>query len=127
VSYRFDPDEQLIVVNARIVGPAGDVMIRLALDTGASSTLIAWNSLKLAGYEPAHAFCHVEMTTGSGTEIVPKIKLKQIESLGKRRRGLGVVAHDLPPTASVDGLLGLDYFRKLHLTIDFRKSSVTLL
>ena len=126
MSVKFDPNKQLIVVRTRIIGPAGDTMIHLALDTGASSTVIGWDALALVGYQLADAYCHVEMTTGSGTELVPKIKLQQIETLGKRRRSLGVVAHSLPSTASVDGLLGLDFFRRLRLTVDFRKNTVKL-
>ena len=126
MSFKFDPREQLVVVTARIVGPAGDVTVHLALDTGASSTLIAWNALKLAGYGLDNQSSQVEMITGSGTEYVPKIKLRQIDSLGKRRRGLEVVAHTLPAGASVDGLLGLDFLRKLRLTVDFRKNTITL-
>jgi predicted aspartyl protease len=126
VNFKFDPKEHLVFVTARIVGPAGDVAVHLALDTGASSTLIAWNALKLAGYGPDNQSSQVEMITGSGIEQVPKIKLKQIDSLGKRRRGLEVVAHTLPPGARIDGLLGLDFFRKLRLAIDFRKNTITL-
>ena len=39
MSQRFDLQERLIIVPARISGPAGDTIVRLALDTGASSTL----------------------------------------------------------------------------------------
>src|SRR5438094_8299444 len=105
----------LIVVEARIVGPAGDAISQLALDTGASSTVIGWNVLDMVGYKPADAIGQVEMTTGSATQLVPKIKLNQLDALGKRRRGLEIVAHSLPKGASVDGLLGLDFFRKTRL------------
>ena len=39
---------------------------------------------------------------------------------------LTIVAHTLPAGASVDGLLGLDFFRKTRLKIDFRKYLVKL-
>lgn len=126
MKYGFDPARQLVVVKTALVGPVGDMMVQLAVDTGASSTVIGWNSLKLVGYGPTNAFGQVHMTTGSGTELAPKTKLAQIETLGKRRRGFSVIAHDLPPTATVDGLLGLDFFRKSRLTIDFRKNFVRL-
>lgn len=126
MSFSFDSTKQLVVVKVRIVGPAGGATLNLAIDTGASATVIGWDSLGIVGYEPADAFGKVQMTTGSKTEIVPKIKLKQIVALGKRRQGLEILAHSLPKGASVDGLLGLDFFRRYKLTIDFRKSTVKL-
>ncbi len=122
----FDPNEQLIVLRTRIVGPAGELTVRLALDTGASSTVIGWESLAFVGYGLGDAVGEVQMTTGSATEHVPKIMLKLLDALGKRRKRFEVVAHTLPIGASVDGLLGLDYFRKTTLKIDFRKYNVRL-
>jgi aspartyl protease family protein len=121
VTYPFDPTENVIIVTTRIAGPGGSMTVDLALDTGATSTLIALNALKVAGYTSAHETGKVEMLTGSGIEVVPKVKLIQIDALGKRRRNLQVIAHTLPKGARVDGLLGLDFFRKTKLTIDFRK------
>jgi predicted aspartyl protease len=101
-------------------------MVHLALDTGASSTVIGWEALAFVGYGKDDAFGQVQMTTGSATEVVPRIKLKQLDALGKRRQDVGIVAHTLPAGASVDGLLGLDFLRKLRLTVDFRKNTITL-
>jgi hypothetical protein len=36
------------------------------------------------------------------------------------------IAHTLPPTAPVDGLLGLDFVRSQQLTIDFRAGQIEL-
>jgi predicted aspartyl protease len=126
VKHKFDSTKQLIVVRAKIVGPTEDTMVQLALDTGASSTVIGWKPLKVVGYLDADVSSHVEMTTSSGTTTVPKITLRKIESIGKHRRGLEVIAHSLPIGASVDGLLGLDFFRKSRLMIDFRKNVLRL-
>jgi hypothetical protein len=37
-----------------------------------------------------------------------------------------VLAHTLPPSAGVDGLLGLDFLRGQVLTVDFRSGRVTV-
>jgi len=68
VSYKFDPRRQLIVARAKLLGPSGDIVVQMALDTGASSSLIGWHALQLVGYDPDDAFEHVEMTTASSVE-----------------------------------------------------------
>jgi hypothetical protein len=40
MTYRFDPAAGLIVVAVRLHGEARDMIVRLALDTGATSTLL---------------------------------------------------------------------------------------
>jgi hypothetical protein len=49
-----------------------------------------------------------------------------MEALGQTRTHFPVIAHTLPPSAPVDGVLGLDFFRNQELTIDFRKGMITL-
>lgn len=66
------------------------------------------------------------MTTASGVEYVPRIAMDRLEELGQHRRGSQVVAHTLPPSTTVDGLLGLDFFRGTRLTIDFANGRITL-
>jgi hypothetical protein len=55
MTYRFDPSQGLVVVPVRLLGPAGDMILRLALDTGATSTLINSEILVLLGYDPTAA------------------------------------------------------------------------
>ncbi len=66
------------------------------------------------------------MTTGTGILTVPRIMLNRLSALGQHQIGLGVLAHDLPVTANVDGLLGIDFLRNKILTIDFSAGSITL-
>jgi hypothetical protein len=68
----------------------------------------------------------VQMTTGSGVEYVPRIAVDRIEALNQDRINLAVTAHTLPPTATIDGLLGLDFPRGHELNIDFRRGQITL-
>ena len=66
------------------------------------------------------------MITGSAVERVSKVVLTRLSALGQHRFGFPVVAHDVPPGAGVDGLLGLDFLRNHALTIDFRAGLITL-
>ena len=123
---RFDPYIGLIVVRATIEGPDGQWSVRLALDTGATVTTIQTAVLVAIGYDPAASVDRLSMTTGSGVEYVARLPIRRIEALGRERADFPVVAHTLPPSATVDGLLGLDYMRGHVLTVDFPRGVVTL-
>ena len=122
----FDRTRGLIIVSCRIAGPAGDTIVRLALDSGATSTMVNWDVLVLLGYDPAALGDRIQITTGSGVEFVPRISVSRIEALSKNVESLAVLAHTLPPTAMVDGLLGLDFLRGARLTVDFMDGTIEL-
>jgi predicted aspartyl protease len=100
--------------------------LRLALDTGATSTVVNVGMLVAVGYDPALAPDRVQVTTGSGVEFVPRLTLDKFVALGQERIDFPVLCHTLPPSAGVDGLLGLDFLRGQSLTIDFRNGRMTL-
>jgi len=124
--FPFDPGQALIIVRAEVVGPGASAVLRLALDTGATWTLINAAILVSIGYAPALVPERLQVTTGSGVEFVPRLNLRKISALGQHRADFPVLCHTLPPTAAVDGLLGLDFLRGQILTIDFQKGSITL-
>ncbi|MEM4284258.1 MAG: retropepsin-like aspartic protease [Candidatus Caldarchaeum sp.] len=125
MSLRFDPSEGLIIVPTRLWGPRGDTVVRLALDTGATRTVVSWDVVVLVGYDPAAVPERVQMTTGSGVEFVPRVFLEKLEALGQERQDFPVLCHTLPPSTTVDGVLGLDFFRGQRLIIDLRAGVVT--
>lgn len=124
MSFHFDPKEGLIVVPTKIWGPKGDSIVRLALDTGATSSLVNWDVIVLLGYDPAIVLERIQMTTGSGVEYVPRVSVEEIESLGQKRKRFSILCHTLPPSATVDGVLGLDFFRGCRLIIDLKTGLV---
>jgi len=126
VNFAFDPQRGLIVVTAELWGPSGSGVLQLALDTGATSTLVNVGMLVAIGYDPALIAERIQVTTGSGVEFAPRVVLQRVSALGQERLGFPVLGHTLPPSASVDGLLGLDFFRGLELTVDFRSGRLTL-
>ena len=73
MSTPFDPSAGLVIVTAEIRGPSAKAVVQLAVDTGATRTLL--NAA-------------------------------------------------LPATKSVAGLVGLDFFRGLTLTIDFKHGRI---
>jgi hypothetical protein len=126
MSLSFNPKEGLIVVPTRLYGPTGDAIIRLALDTGATGTVVNWDLLVLLGYDPAGVPERAQMTTGSGVEFVPRLVVDKIEALGKQKTNFPVLCHTLPPSSTVDGVLGLDFCRGCRLTVDLHTGLVTL-
>jgi predicted aspartyl protease len=126
MSTAFDPQRGLIVVPADLVGPSGSAIIRFALDTGATGTLINVGLLVAVGYDPALSPDRIQVTTGSGVEFVPRVLVQQLTALGHTRTNFAVLGHTLPPSASVDGLLGLDFLRGQVLAIDFRQGRLSL-
>ena len=126
MSYRFAPQEGLIIVPTRVFGPSGDVIVRLALDTGATGTLINTEVLVVLGYDPATALERLQITTGSGIEFCARLAVERLEALGRTLTSFPVLCHTLPPSARIDGLLGLDFFRGCYLGIDFRNGEITV-
>ena len=66
---RFDEKQGLIILAARLWGPTGRVVLKVALDTGATSTIVNVGLLVAAGYDPAIAPDRVQVTTGSGVDL----------------------------------------------------------
>jgi len=125
VSWAFDARQGLIVVQAELVGPSGNIILRLALDTGATTTMISAAPLATIGYDPALSPDRVQVTTGSGVEFVPRLQVSGLKVLGQELLAFPVLCHTLPPSATIDGLLGLDFLRGKKVTIDFRRGQIT--
>ena len=51
----FNPQHGLVIVQAAVHGPSGSAVLRLALDTGATATVINVGMLVALGYYPALA------------------------------------------------------------------------
>ena len=126
MSYRFDPKAGLILVKTKLYGPRGDTIVNLALDTGATWTLISWETAVLVGYDPASIQQRTPITTGSGVEYCPKLNFQAVEALGKAVKNLEVLCHTLPPTSLVDGLLGLNFVRRFDVRLNFKRGYITI-
>jgi hypothetical protein len=78
------------------------------------------------GYDPSLASDRVQVTTGSGVEYVSRLAVSRFKTLGQERACFPILGHTLPPSASVDGLLGLDFLRGQRLEIDFVQGLISL-
>ncbi len=126
MSFSFDAQRGLVIVRAELEGPSGSVILRLALDTGATGTMVNVGMLVSIGYDLSLVANRIQVTTGRGVEYVPRIVLSKITALGQERMDFPVLCHTLPPSASIDGLLGLDFLRGQRVTIDFLQGQILL-
>jgi hypothetical protein len=108
------------------VRPLGSIILTLALDTGATGTMIDVAPLTAVGYDPSLTPERFQVTTGSGVEFAPRVAVTQITTIGQERRHFPVLVHTLPPSTSVDSLLGLDFFRGQAVHIDFRQGTISI-
>jgi predicted aspartyl protease len=126
MTFPFNAAQGLIVVDAETRGPLGNQVIRVALDTGARRTIVHPIRLAAIGHLPSPTQNPVSATTASGVVTMVPVTITAIEALGVDRNNFTVMAHALPKTAKLDGLLGLDFFRGQVLTIDFQKGEIVL-
>ena len=85
MNFSFDPEVGLVIIQSQLVGPSGTVTLNLALDTGASRTLLNEDLLISVGYDLANAVGHSKMTTGSKVEPVALICIDKLIALGQER------------------------------------------
>jgi predicted aspartyl protease len=126
VSVPFDPDGALTYIPVDLFGPTGVTTLRLGLDTGATTTVLNPGALTFVGYDLADALATAPVTTGSQLVFIPRMVVSRLAALGIERHNFVVLAHTLPPTTLVDGVLGLHFLRGHRLTIDFRAGELGL-
>jgi hypothetical protein len=126
VTFSFDPTRRTIIVQVEIKGPARAWMVELALDTGASDTVIDETWIWAVGYTSADAINQHRVVTAGGVVTVLEVPVLSLGALGQTRTGFPVLAHTFPPGVGHDGVLGLDFLRGNVLTIDFPKAEITL-
>lgn len=124
--HAFDPKQGLIFIDVAFTGPAVSRIARLALDTGATTTLVSKEVLNDLGFDLANEPDRVPIMTGSAVTTVARVVLTRITALGRSLCGLPVLAHSLPANAPIAGLLGLDLLRDSELTIDFKAGQIRL-
>lgn len=90
----FNPQAGLVLVRGELFGPSGSIVLRLALDTGATSTMINVGPLATVGYDPSLVPGRVQVTTGSGIEFVPRLPISQLNALGRQRFAFPVLSHN---------------------------------
>jgi clan AA aspartic protease (TIGR02281 family) len=112
----------VISVDITLEGKSGRKRrIRVALDTGATYTMIPWEIAEALGCKPEISKEKITLITASGVETAPIIEVKSVKFLGENIDNVKVVCHDLPPKSNVVDLLGASFLRYFKITIDYLK------
>ena len=116
----------LLLIYARLSGSKGSRLVRLALDTGATTTMIPPKAALAIGSNPTRATVLRETLTASGKELIPVIVVPRIQVFEKTLLRVSVACHELPSESPIDGLLGLDILTRLKAVLDLSRSSITV-
>lgn len=116
----------LLIVYAKLTGPRGSRLVRLAVDTGATTTMLPPKAALAIGVNPARAMRSRETLTASGKELIPLIIVPRLQIFEYTFTRVVVACHELPSESPIDGLLGLDLLTRLKATLDLSKPSVLI-
>lgn len=107
----------------------GKSTYRFLLDTGASNTIIDFNALLIGGYNFKDVLRQVEVETANGIIEAHIFNIKSISALNIQKQDFEVASYDFLASgilSEFDGVLGLDFFEKNKICIDFVKSEITI-
>ena len=114
---RFDPDDDLIIVKARVFGRHGSRRLTLALDTAASYTHVTPEIIDELGYSPAEGEAITAVRSAIGRETGYMLRVRRFESLSFGFDDFLIHVHDLPTGFGIDGLLGLSFLKRFNYEI----------
>jgi len=117
--FPLDRNQHLIFCEALIRKGRKEVRLNLALDTGASYTMISTDAALDIGINPAKSKRQIDVTTGSGVILTPVVSVPIFRSLGQEVQNLEVICHDLPSEGVVDGLLVLNFLKHFNVYLKF--------
>lgn len=101
--FKSDSSKSIIICHAEISSRRKELSLKMALDTGATYTIISIEAAMAIGCDPAHAQSKTEITTGSGVEYVPIVTIPKFRALGIEVKNIPVACHNLPPVESCRG------------------------
>ena len=118
---RFDPRVGQIRLPLRILGPLGNGVMTVVLDTGSTHTVLSRETLGYYGLIVDPNTPTRGIITGSGRVNAPRITIPEFGVGEMLKQHFVVFALDFPQGSGIDGVLGLDFLRSRKLTLDFKE------
>jgi len=116
----------LLIVYARLSGPNGSRLVRLAVDTGCTTSMIPPQAALAIGCNPVGATRLRETLTASGKEFVPIVTVPRLQIFERALRRVPMACHELPSESPVEGLLGLDLLTRMNAMLDLRRARIRI-
>ncbi|HXV81945.1 MAG TPA: aspartyl protease family protein [Candidatus Binatia bacterium] len=101
----------------------GSLRGNLALDTGATITVV---SRRIANNLAMKALGASKIGTVGGVIRVPLARLRSLKVGDAEVHDLVVSIHDFSTDPRIEGLLGLDFLKHFHVSLDARRGALTL-
>jgi predicted aspartyl protease len=98
----------------------------LLVDTGSNYTVVPVEMLEAIGCSPAASEEHVRIMPANGVVILPRVKVDALTVFEHRINGAELIAHDLPFSGPIDGLLGMDLLVTLGARIDIPAAEIEI-
>lgn len=128
-SFGFDTSEPLPLVYAKVKGRLRKRPVRLVFDTGAFMTQITTTVIEELGYSARDGENRISAYGPSGPiDEGYAVKVEHLELFGKKFEGLIVAAYDFSnlEAEGIDGLLGFDVIKQLHLEMNGPKGELII-
>ncbi len=123
--FNLENEDSLIIVLSFVENEE----VSLALDTGASHTIIDLTKLLILGYRLSDSMGKVQFETAKGVVEAFVFKVKELTALGLARKDLVIYSYDFlgnDVLSDIDGVLGLDFLRETDLLISFKRFLIKL-
>lgn len=117
----LDPESPVILLKVELESETQTRVADMALDTGATFTVISWAAARELGYDPGASPRKIQITTASSVEEAPIITLNKTRAMGVEALDVDVACFDLPGATGVEGLLGLSFLRHFDVDLHFRR------
>jgi clan AA aspartic protease (TIGR02281 family) len=102
-------------------------VVRMALDTGATVTILSHDVLQNIGFQPDEMQDIVEFGDASQPHTVPKVIVPSFSIGDVTVADLEILCYTLPEKYGLNGLIGLNFLRRFkRFTVDFEKACLVL-
>ncbi len=127
--YNLPKSGSLPIIRARAFGPKGDLLVNLVFDTGAPTTQLNTSVIEDLGYSIRQAIDEVISVGPAGPlQTGYRISLDRLRVLGSNHDNSKIAVYDFDNFTDyrIDGLLGFDIIRTLHIELNGKKNRFTV-
>jgi len=116
----------VLIAYVQLINGKRKRLVRLAVDTGATTTMIPPRAALAIGLHPERSTHSRETLTASGKELIPIIAVPQLKVFEKTLHHVTVACHELPSESPIDGLLGLNVLIPLRAVLDLGAQAIRI-